>query len=244
MELRLKNIKEQKEISLEEYNVKQINQIAKLYPELRQKSKAPTFALQYGGTWITLVKNLGMTKEEAKSIEDNYHILYQVSDEWAEDRIAFATKNGFLECAFGLRIRTPLLFQTVRTVKNNIHAAEKEGRSALNAVTQSWGMLINRSANVLIRKLIDSDYYDSIYPVNTIHDAIYFIFLDDLSTIEWLNNNLVDQMRWNDHPAIKSNDVPMEAALDIGKDWAKQFTLPNYATHEQIDTVRNQVYEH
>jgi DNA polymerase-1 len=220
-----------------------INSIETKYKSLRQTSKQPTFALTYRGTWHTLVKNLGLTKKEAKSIENNYHILYQVSDEWSEDQIAFATKKGFLNCAFGLKIRTPLLFKTVKTVKNQIYAAEKEGRSALNAVTQSWGMLINRTAIALVKKLLRSEYYDKIFPINTIHDAIYFIFLDDIKTIQWLNNNLVDEMRWNDHPTIKSDDVPMEAALDIGTNWAKQYTLPNYASEDEIEAVRQLVYE-
>lgn len=222
--------------------VESINSIETKYKSLRQKSKQPTFALTYMGTWLTLVKNLNLSEEEAKRIEANYHILYRVSDEWAEDQIAFAQKNGYLECAFGLRIRTPLLFRTVKTVKNAIHAAEKEGRSALNAVTQSWGMLINRTAIALVRKLLRSEFYDKIYPINTIHDAIYFIFLDDVATIKWLNDNLVEEMRWNAHPAIQSTDVPMEAALDIGPNWAEQYTLPNNATEAEIETVRAKIH--
>lgn len=224
-------------------SVQSINSIEKLYPSLRQKSKQPTFALTYQGTWHTLVKNLGLTKKEAKSIENNYHILYATSDQWAEDQIAFATKKGFLECAFGLKIRTPLLFRTVRTVKNNIYAAEKEGRSALNAVTQSWGMLINRTAIALVKKLLRSEYYDKIFPINTIHDAIYFIFLDDVDTIQWLNKNLITEMRWNAHPSIQSKDVPMEANLDIGTNWAEQYPLSNNATEAEINAARKKIYD-
>jgi len=222
--------------------VESINSIAVLYKPLRQDSKQPTFALTYLGTWHTLVKNLGLTKIQAKAIEDNYHKLYAHSDIWSEKQIEFASLHGYVECAFGLRLRTPLLAQTLRTSRNNVYAAESEGRSAVNAVSQSWGMLINRASIVLIRRLLSSDYYDKIFPCNTIHDAAYFVFLDDNDTIQWLNENLVKEMRWNDHPKIKSTDVPMEANLDIGTSWDKQYTLSNDANDDEINDVRNKIY--
>ena len=40
-----------------------VNSIKKLAEDLRQDSKAPTFALTYQGTWSTLVRNLGWTEE-------------------------------------------------------------------------------------------------------------------------------------------------------------------------------------
>ena len=99
-------------------------------------------------------------------------------------------------------------------------------------------MLINRTATAIINKIIDSEYYDRIFPCNTIHDAIYFMWLNDNKVTQWLNNNLIDEMRWNDHPTIKSDDVPMEANLDIGINWAEQYTLPNNATLKQIEEVK------
>ena len=63
-------------ISNQDYKVKIINSIKKKYPELRQASKAVTFALTYQGTWRTLVDNLGIPEEQAKQIEQRYHELY------------------------------------------------------------------------------------------------------------------------------------------------------------------------
>ena len=47
-----------KSITKEEYIAGVINSIADKYPELRRRSKAPTFALQYMGTAYTLHKEL------------------------------------------------------------------------------------------------------------------------------------------------------------------------------------------
>lgn len=218
--------------------VESINSIEKKYPLLRFESKKPTFALTYQGTWHTMVKNLGFSAQDAKRIEASYHELYKESDIWTEEQLKFATEHGYVECAFGLRLRTPILGRTIRTLKNNIYIADKEGRSAVNAITQSWGMLINRTAIAIINKIIYSNYYDKIYPINTIHDAIYFLFLNDPIVIQWLNTNLIREMKWNDHPKIQSTDVPMGANLSIGKNWADQHDLSNSALLAEITAVQ------
>ena len=46
-------------------------------------------------------------------------------------------------------------------------------------------------------------------------------------------------MQWNAHPSIFSNEVMMEANLEIGKSWDKQFTLPNNASIEKIEEIIN-----
>ena len=223
--------------------VESINSIKKKYKVLREKSKVPTFALTYKGTWRTLVKNLGLSEKLAQSIDYNYHDLYKVSDQWSERKIEFASEKGFLKCAFGLRIRTPLLKQALLTQKHNLFAAEAESRSAVNAVTQSWGMLINRTAIAFINKLLHSKYVNDIYPINTVHDAIYFIFRDDPNVIKWLNDNLIKEMEWNNHPLINSSLVPMVANLDIGKNWLTQIELPNNVGIEHIIGVQARIYE-
>jgi len=97
--------------------VSEINSIATRYPVLRQNSKAPTFLLTYGGTFHGLMNNVGLDKESAQAIELNYHELYKVSDDWVADKINKASSDGYITCAFGLRVRTPILKQTVLGAK-------------------------------------------------------------------------------------------------------------------------------
>jgi DNA polymerase-1 len=222
-------------------SVESINSIEEVYPKLRQESKVPTFALTYQGTWHTLFKNLGLSKPRAQQIEKNYHELYKVSDEWTEKQLEFATEHGYVECAFGLKLRTPFLKKTIRTKKHNVYHAEKEGRSAANAITQSWGMLLNRTAITIINKIIYSEHYATIYPINTIHDAIYFLFYNDPEVIKWLNDNLIAEMEWNDHPKIKSTDVPMKAQLSMGLNWYDQHNIPNQATIAEIKELLQKI---
>ena len=111
------------EVSNQEYKVHVINSIKKKHPDLRQASKAVTFALTYAGTWRTLVNNLGIPEEQAKAIEQRYHELYSVSDEWVDNKLNIAAIEGYITCAFGLRLRTPLLKSCVLAGKNAVHAA-------------------------------------------------------------------------------------------------------------------------
>ena len=221
--------------------VESINSIEYKYESLRQESKAPTFALTYLGTYITMMKNLGWSEEKAKKVEANYHKLYEVSGKWADAQIDHAMENGWVDCAFGLKLRTPLLKDTIKSENHIVYAASAEGRSAVNAVTQSWGLLINRALIDVVDRLIVSPHIRDIAPVNTIHDAGYFLIRDDAETIAWLNKNLVDAMEWNDHPKIQSSDVPMQADLTIGKSWDKQYKLKNNASMEEIEAVQEKI---
>jgi len=215
-------------------SVASINSIEVEYEALRQKSKVPTFALTYDGTWHTLHKNLGLPVEEAKSIEANYHELYKVSDEFSRKNVEFANNHGYMECAFGLRIRTPILAKCVAGSTKTPKAAEDESRSANNAVTQSWGMLVNRALAATNARIENSPHAFDILPVNTIHDAGYFMVRNTPEAVKFLNDTLIEEMEWNDHPLIKSTDVPMKASLEIGPSWDKIKKIPNRITLEEL----------
>lgn len=218
-----------------ENTVESINSIKSKYPEVRQDSKGPTFALTYQGTWITLHKNLGFPEDVAKQIEKNYHELYQVSDQWVQKKLDEAAKTGFVEVAFGLRVRTPLLAQTMRGRTKVPYEAEAEGRTAGNALGQSYGLLTNRACNEFMQKVWDSPYCNDIKPVAMIHDAIYLMFKNDIDVVEWVNKELIKSMEWQELPEIQHDSVKIGAALDIFyPNWANDITLPVGANQKQI----------
>ena len=185
------------------------------------------------GTWLTLVNNLGFTHEEAKTIEANYHKLYEVSNLVSQEIIAKAAYTGYVPLAFGLKLRTPLLKRTVMNgrLPSNVAA---EGRTANNAYSQSYGLLMNRAIIDVQSRLDGSGFEDYILPMNTIHDAVYYLVRDTPEAVKWLNDNLIDAMEWNDDPRIKSDVIPMTAELDVGKSWAKTKTLKNKASLEEV----------
>ena len=222
-------------------NVDSINSIQAKYPELRRKSKAPTFALQYMGTSFTLHKRTGFPMEQAIKIEEAFHKLYKVSNEWNVSNKEFMEEHGHVECAFGLKLRTPIISQCIMGNSRTPYEADKEARSANNAITQSWGMLLNRAMNATNQRIEEAGYSQDILPCNMIHDAGYFIVRNDPQYIKFLNDVLIQEMEWNDHDSIRSKDVPMKASLEIGKSWDTLVSLNNNAPLKEITTWQTKI---
>ena len=215
--------------------VDSINSMKKSYPELRQDSKGPTFALTYQGTWRTLVNNLGFPEAKAKAIEEGYHKLYKVSDDYIQDRLEQASKDGFVEVAFGLRVRTPLLKQVVFGSSYIPFEAQAEGRTAGNAMGQSYGLLNNRAAVDFMQKVWASKHRLDIKPVAMIHDAIYILIKDEAKTVSWANTELIKSMQWQELPELLHDTVKLGAALDLyWPSWAHAITLPNGSSEDSI----------
>jgi len=218
--------------------VDSINSIEKLYPMFRQDSKGPTFALTYQGTWHTLVNNLGISKKAAQEIEEKYHELYSVSDAWVQEKLEQATKDGYVTVAFGLRVRTPILGQTLLGKKSTPYEAKAEGRTAGNAMGQSYGMLNNRAAIEFQNRLFESEHIYDIKPISHIHDAQYFLIREKAATVKWFNDNLIACMEWQDLPEIEHDEVKLGGSVEIFyPNWSKKTTLPNYASIEEIEKI-------
>ncbi|AHC94009.1 DNA polymerase [Achromobacter phage JWAlpha] len=224
-------------------SVASINSIENLYKDLRQESKAPTFALTYQGTYITLMKNCGFSEDKAKRIEARYHEMYVVSTEWVQARLDEAAKVGYITTAFGLRVRTPLLYQVIRGTSKTPYEAEAEGRTAGNALGQGWCLLNSRAWVEFMGKVRASDQRLNIRPCAQIHDAGYALIRDDMDTVMYMNEHLVQAVNWNDHPDIYHPDVGLGGDVSLFyPTWASEITLPNGATAEEIaNTIKEAI---
>jgi DNA polymerase-1 len=219
-------------------SVDSINSIAKKYPDLRQESKAPTFALTYQGTFATLMKNLGWSEEKAKRIEANFHDLYKASTEYIMDRLVQATRDGYVTVAFGLRLRTPMLGRSYLGLDCTPKEVAAEGRTAGNAMGQSYGLLNNRAAAAFMKRVHASPFRYDIKPVALIHDAIYLLIRNDPAVVEFANNALIEEMSWQDLPELHHDKVKIGAALDLFyPNWATPVTLPVNADIPTIKAV-------
>ena len=217
-----------------------INSIKDKYPHLRQDSKRVTFAAQYGGTYITFMNNCGFDEVTAKQIEANYHKLYEASDKWVADKIAIAERQGYIDTAFGLRIRTPIVGKSILNTSKTPFQATAEARSVGNAVSgQSYCQLTNRAMNAFMQKVWNSEYRTDILPICMIHDALYFMIKDDVRVVEWVNNNLIKEMQWQELSEIQHPIIKLGAELSIfHPNWSKEITLANGITQKEIkDTV-------
>lgn len=216
-------------------SVDSINSIAEKYKSLRQKSKTPTFLLTYDGTWIGMMAKCNFTEEVAKGVEENYHRLYKVSDDWVSARLDEASQVGYVTVAFGLRVRTPLLHQVIRGTSATPYEASAEGRTAGNALGQSWCLLNTRASVEFMRKVRASKYRLKIRPIAHIHDAQYYLIPDDLEVLHFVNEHLVKAVEWQDDPAIAHDVVKIGGELSVFyPSWATDIGIKNGATDDDV----------
>lgn len=222
-------------------SVDSINSIQKKYKPERQDSKAPTFALTYQGTYKTLMTNCGFSEEKAKLIEQRYHEMYAVSDQWVAQKLDEASRNGYVTIAFGLRLRTPKLAQVIRGTSKTPFEAEAEGRTAGNALGQSWCLLNSRAWTEFLGKVRASPYRTMIRPCAQIHDAGYALVKDDIGALLFTNEHLVKAVEWQEHPDIAHDEVKLGGELSIFyPDWSEEIGIPNGATKVDIFNIIDQ----
>lgn len=233
---------ELREVPAGQHDVARINQIKVSYESYRYESKAPTFALTYQGTYITLMTNCGFDKELAQNVEARYHELYVVSDKWVQDRLDQACKDGYVTLAFGLRLRTPLLKQVVLNTSKTPYEAAAEGRTAGNALGQSWCMLNSRAWSGFMKTVRAGKHRLDIKPCAQIHDAGYALIRDDMEVLTYTNHYLPIEVSWQNDPLIQNEDIQMSGSLAIFyPNWSKSFDIPNGS---RKDTIKPLIKKH
>lgn len=214
------------------YDPASVKTVSKLFPKERQDSKAPYFALTYQGTWKTLVKNCGFSIDTAKKIEQGHKEMYKVAEQRTQEKLALASKQGYLDVAFGIRVRTPLLHRYGLSLSHS----QAEGRTVGNAWGQSFGLLNTRAGTAFLKQVREQQR--PVYPCAQIHDAQYFLAPKDPELILWVNKHLTDEMRWQDLDEIRHPEVGLSGELDVFRfSWAKGHTLKNNASLADVQKV-------
>jgi len=192
----------------------------------------------FQGTYYTLIKNCGFSEEKAKSIESSYHEMYKVSDQWVQNKLEQACKDGYVTLAFGIKLRTPMLKQIIWNSDSIPQVALAEGRTAGNAVSgQSYGLLNSRACNEFMKRVRNSPYKYDIKICAQIHDSSYYVIKDDVDVVKWVNDNLIECIAFQDLPEIWHEEVKLTSSLEIHHpDWSHKIGLPNHAS---IDTIRS-----
>lgn len=214
-----------KRATAEKYNVQEINKIPKKYKALRQKSKTPTFALTYQGTYITLMQQ-GMPQDEALALEKSFNELYKVSVQWVEDRLKRAEETGFITVAFGLRVRAPALQKSFMGAEATPRTVAETRRTLGNAMGQSYGLLNNRSTNEFMERVWAAGMQYDILPTIQVHDSSYYLVANNQKAIDFINKHLPECMAWQELEELKHDTVKLSGAVSIfHPDWSNEIEL-------------------
>lgn len=218
-----------------QYQASVINSIADKYPKFRKASKTVTFALQYDGTWYTLMNNSGFSKEEAISIEEAYQDAYQVSIKWTADKVAQASHTGYVRLAYNARLQTPIISQTILGNNATPYDAEAEARSAGNALTQSYCYLNVDTLVKFMEKVWKSSFRHEILPIASIHDNNLFMIKDSYACVKFFNNNYIASLQDYSIPALEHPIVKLSGDVEIMHyDWSNPVKLKHDMTIQEL----------
>lgn len=114
-------------------------------------------------------------------------------------------------------------------------AAAAEGRTAGNALGQSYGLLNNRACSEFMYKVRLSEYRLDIRVAAQIHDAQYYYVRDSIDIVAWVNEHLVKAVKWQELDDIKHDEVKLGGDLSLFyPTWADEIVIPNGANAEEI----------
>ena len=202
-----------------------INRIKDELPEIRAKSKSPSFAMAYGSGAGKVKDLLKCTKAEAEAVFEGYHKLYRDTAIYAERNIEKAKAQGYINGAFGLKLRTPGIRSRDRIKVGS------EGRSLNNMTIQSYGLLMNRAGIGFQKAIEDDNMINDVLLINQIHDALYGLVRNTPENVKWLNDNLIECMV---EDYVPDQEIKLEAELDLGPSWDVQTTIKNNLSLQEI----------
>ena len=209
-----------------------INRIKDECPNIRAKSKSPSFAMAYGSGPAKVQALLKCSRAKAEHVYNSYHSLYKGTADFAVHSTNEAKRDGYTTGAFGLKLRTPRANSTNSTI------AGQESRSLVNMRIQSYGLLMNRAGILFQERIEEAGYIDEVILINQIHDALYLLVKDDAQIVKWVNENLIEVMNID---YVEDQLIHNESELDVGRSWANQVTIKNNAALEEIQEVLSEL---
>ena len=176
-------------------------------------------------------------------VESKFREMYSVSIEYVNKKLEQATHDGYITVAFGLRVRTPLLAQTILGTTKTPKEAAAEGRTAGNAIGQSYCMLNSRAACSFMEKVRSSPYRLDIKPCAHIHDAQYYLIRDGAyDSLVYINTHLPKEVAWQEDPEIAHPEIKLSGSCEVFyPNWNYSIELPNGA---DVSTIKEKIREH
>lgn len=208
-----------------------VNSIQTEAKDLRQMSKAPSFALQYGGGIQPIMKALSCSEAKAQEIYDAYWGLYPELKDYSDATEQMAEDKGYVTGFFGLKLRAANI-----KAKDN-KARSKEVRTLNNMRSQSSAMLVTTALDKTQEWIETEDLIDDVMQNATVHDSIYGIVKEDANIIAELNKVLIGNM------CVKYDGMIVEnlASLELGRSWKDLTEIPNNITSDEVQTYLDKI---
>jgi len=172
-----------------------VEQVKKIYPDMRQSAKAISFGILYGSgadkVSVTVTKATGQHYPVDRARDDikQYFTTFKKLKQWLDTRKEFIQQNGYTYSFFGRKRRLPNVFSSDKGI------AAHEVRSGINSEIQSLASDVNLlgaigTAREIIERRLDARIFmlvhDSIVAlVKTEHVEQYCEILRSNTQYDW-----------------------------------------------------------
>jgi DNA polymerase I-like protein with 3'-5' exonuclease and polymerase domains len=139
--------------------------VKKLYPQMRQASKAITFGILYGAGPQKVAETINCSVDEAKDIIEQYFTKFPTLKKWLKNQQDIIKNKGAIYSALGRKRHLRDVFSPDRAV------ASKEIRSGVNFLIQSVASDINLLATIDLQNWITNNHKETKI-FGLVHDSI------------------------------------------------------------------------
>ncbi len=175
--------------------------------EMRYKAKSVNFGIIYGQGAFGLSENLGITRNEAKEIIDNYKKEFPNIQEYMDNQINFAKEHEYVETLMGRKRYLKDINSSNFTVRGYAE------RNAINSPIQGTAADMIKLAMIKIHSEMKKGEWKS-KMILQVHDELIFdTVIEEAEKLE----ELIINCMVNALPL--PNNVPVEAEVGKGKNW-------------------------
>ena len=179
--------------------------LGEVTPDERRKAKTANFGIIYGISAFGLAERLGVSRQEAKQLIEEYFITYPGVKAYMEKSIEMARERGYTETIFHRRCQLPDI---------NSHNAVVRGyaeRNAINAPIQGSAADIIKIAMIRVFRRMKEEGLKS-KMILQVHDELNFSVLPEEK--EKLQALVIEEMQ-----GAASLSVPLIADCGWGTNW-------------------------
>ena len=179
--------------------------LGEVTPEERRKAKTANFGIIYGISAFGLAERLGVSRQEAKQLIDEYFVTYPGVKTYMEKSIEIARERGYTETIFHRRCQLPDI---------NSHNAVVRGyaeRNAINAPIQGSAADIIKIAMIQVSRRMKKEGIQS-KMILQVHDELLFSVLPEEK--ERLEKLVIEEMQ-----GAATLSVPLIADCGWGSNW-------------------------
>jgi len=156
----------------------EVEQVKKLYPDMRQSAKAISFGILYGSgadkvsLTVSKATNQHYPVERAREDIKQYFTTFKKLKHWLDSRKEFIEQNGYTYSFFGRKRRLPNVFSSDRGI------AAHEVRSGINSEIQSLASDVNLLGAIETARTVRERKLDArIFML--VHDSIVALVKDN-----------------------------------------------------------------